>query len=182
MTDWERVRRLRAKGMDWKTIAEDPKVGFTPAEGAGDPARALKALYLVRKSRSQKASKGGDSAEDAPARRESSSWTDWLPVLGIAFLLSGALWLLGDFLYPSWTVIIPIFPYVIALPIAGVAILGAVLVLSLGSLGDSWKKGVVAGVTLGIAFILLSSTVTYYAGIPNLSHTSRGPEPGPGWA
>ena len=58
MTDWNRVQRLRAKGYDWTSVAEDPKVGFTPAEGIGDPGRALKALYLARKSHSSRRPRG----------------------------------------------------------------------------------------------------------------------------
>ena len=65
MTDWGRVGKLRAKGATWDEIAEDERVGFQPEKGT-DPGRALKALYLYRRSRS-----GGRvrSAETGPVRK-----------------------------------------------------------------------------------------------------------------
>jgi hypothetical protein len=44
VTDWDRVARLRAKGLDWKEIAEDRKVGFHPPPGSS-PGRALRVRY-----------------------------------------------------------------------------------------------------------------------------------------
>jgi hypothetical protein len=61
--DWQRVEKLRAKGASWEVISRDPKVGFAPPEGS-DPARPLKALYLQRRSRSQR-----HASSHAPAPR-----------------------------------------------------------------------------------------------------------------
>lgn len=49
MTDWERVSKLRAKGLAWSAIAKDRRVGFTADKG-WDPGRALKVLYERRRS------------------------------------------------------------------------------------------------------------------------------------
>jgi hypothetical protein len=50
VTDWERVEKLRSKGETWSDIAADEKVGFQAPDGT-DPGRAIKSLYLTRKSR-----------------------------------------------------------------------------------------------------------------------------------
>ena len=63
MTDWERVRRLRAKGRSWDEVARDPKVGYRAPAGV-DPGRGLKALNLVRQSR---APTGRKAALSSPA-------------------------------------------------------------------------------------------------------------------
>lgn len=50
MTDWTRVDRLRAKGVNWDRVASDKKVGYHPPPGV-DPGRALKTTYYNRRSR-----------------------------------------------------------------------------------------------------------------------------------
>ena len=50
MTDWSRVEKLRAKGIEWDEIAEDERVGFRADKGT-NPGRALKTLYYSRRSR-----------------------------------------------------------------------------------------------------------------------------------
>ena len=68
MVDWEAVERDRTQGWDWDRIADDPKVGFHAEEGAGEPGRALRALYYQRRSKSQRRpgrSEGGGKGSDA---------------------------------------------------------------------------------------------------------------------
>ncbi len=50
MTDWQRVEKLRAKGIEWDEIAEDTRVGYVADKGT-NPGRALKILYYSRRSR-----------------------------------------------------------------------------------------------------------------------------------
>lgn len=49
MTDWERVEKLRSRGRDWEDISQDSRVAFQAPQGA-DAGRALKTLYLKRRS------------------------------------------------------------------------------------------------------------------------------------
>jgi hypothetical protein len=58
MTDWSRVEKLRAKGVEWGEIAEDERVGFQADKGT-NPGRALKTLYYSRRSR--RGGKGGSA-------------------------------------------------------------------------------------------------------------------------
>jgi peroxiredoxin len=44
MTDWQRVEKLRAKGLSWDEVARDRRVGFHPPKGT-DPGRALKIIF-----------------------------------------------------------------------------------------------------------------------------------------
>lgn len=188
MTDWERVRRLRAKGLDWTSIAEDPKVGYTPPSGVSDPGRALKALYLSRRSRAQRPGGGGARREQPPpaesAFQRRERWARPLPILGIAVLLGGFIWLAVALAYPSTAVFVPAlppaFPDVLTVVLVGLAIVLATFVLGVGSLADTWKKGVAAGVALGLVLAGGAAFAAYQAGIPNLTATTT-PEPGTGW-
>lgn len=72
MTDWDRVDRLRTKGVSWDEIAADPKVGFTAPKGS-DPGRSLKAFAYRRRSGRSKRSRprGSAAATSVPARPRS---------------------------------------------------------------------------------------------------------------
>lgn len=67
MTDWGRVEKLRRNGLDWDDIAEDERVGFRSDKGT-DPGRALKTLYLQRRSR--RGSRGGSRSARPQATRK----------------------------------------------------------------------------------------------------------------
>lgn len=71
MTDWDRVEKLRAKGLSWSEIAEDPKASFQPPAGA-DPGRALRSLYYQRQSRAGSGRRGDEPGAGVPRRATSS--------------------------------------------------------------------------------------------------------------
>jgi hypothetical protein len=183
VTDWERVRRLRAKGMDWRSIAEDPKVGYRAPSGISDPGRALKALYLARRSRAQRS---GDPRRDPSSRPEESNWQRRermgrpLPLLGIAVLLGGIIWISVALGYPAAGAVVPVFPYIVAFVIAGMAILAVASVGRLGSFASSWKKGVAAGLALGLALAGGTAVAAVSLGLPDL-HPISSNGPGNGW-
>lgn len=58
MTDWERVEKLRSRGMTWTQVARDRKVGFDAPSGS-DPGRALKTIYVRRRPRSDVSARHG---------------------------------------------------------------------------------------------------------------------------
>ena len=65
MTDWSRVEKLRARGIEWDEIAENERVGFQADKGT-NPGRALKTLYYSRRSRGR--GKAGTTARADGAR------------------------------------------------------------------------------------------------------------------
>jgi hypothetical protein len=68
MTDWDRVERLRAKGLSWDRIAADPKVGFTAPPGTA-PGRALRHLHYARRSRDRGARRAPSKAAGGTSTR-----------------------------------------------------------------------------------------------------------------
>lgn len=185
VTDWKRVQRLRAKGYDWASIADDPKVGFTPSGDVGDAGRALKALYLARKSHASRRSRGGGGEDEGtgPAAR-GRRWGACFEVLGLALVIGGIVWILTALAFPSVSVLLPAlpprFPDILLVVIAGAALLAIPLVLGLAPLGDHWRKGVAAGAALALVFAGGSGLLVIAAGIPNLS-ANYTPGPGTGW-
>jgi uncharacterized protein DUF929 len=179
MTDWNRVERLRAKGYDWEAISEDPKVDFRTEVSAGTPGRALKALYLERKSKRRRSGHPGD--KDGPSQGEESASSRWparLIPLGIVLLLIGAIWTLVALAEPIARALLPVIPYTLGVIVAGAASLGTGFVVG-GSFRDitSLRKVVAIGIVLGL---VLSGSVTLIAieeGIPVLSPNVRS-EPG----
>ncbi|MCI4330597.1 MAG: DUF929 domain-containing protein [Thermoplasmata archaeon] len=180
------MNRLRAKGYDWKSIADDPKVGFTHSDDSGDPGRALKALYLTRKSRSTRSGKPGtpgESGEDSPTAAP-RRWGGRLEVLGVALIIAGLVWVAVALAFPSVAVLIPALPPrvpdIFLVVIAGIAVLLVPLVLGLAPFADHWKKGLAAGLALAVVLAGGSGLLAIAAGIPNLSpDTTQGP--GVGW-
>jgi hypothetical protein len=175
MTDWNRVERLRAKGYDWDAIAEDPKVEFRTEVSAGTPGRALKALYLERKSKRRRSGrpsdKNGNSGEDEAA---APRWPARLIPLGIVLLLIGIIWTLVALAEPIARALLPVIPYTLGVIVAGAVFLGAGFVIG-GSFRDvvSLRKVVAIGVVLGL---ILSGSVVLVAietGIPVLSPNVR---------
>lgn len=94
MTDWERVAKLREKGVDWDEIAGDPKVEFVPPKGT-DGGRALKSLYFARRSRAERTGtpsrprKGSTHAADGAGA--TGSRRGLLIAVGVAALLFAGL-------------------------------------------------------------------------------------------
>jgi len=186
VTDWNRVNRLRAKGYDWKSIAADPKVGFTASGDVGDPGRALKALYLSRKSHASRRAKSGDGEDGggSTAAKGSRRWGGRLEVLGIGLVIGGAAWLAAALAFPSVAVLLPAlppkFPDILLVVVVGLALLAVPLVLGLAPLGDHWKQGVAAGVGLAVILAGGAGLFVIESGIPNLS-ANTSPAPGVGW-
>src|SRR5690348_17784615 len=100
MVDWDRVEKLRSRGWDWDRIAGDEGVDFHADSGAGDPARALKALYFQRRSRSQR--RGGTDGDDAGGSKGRDVGPRWT-LLRVAFLLTPllAVWFVLALAFPS---------------------------------------------------------------------------------
>jgi hypothetical protein len=175
MTDWERVERLRSKGLDWESIAEDPKVEFHTEVRAGTPGRALKALYLERKSKRKRSgrvgSDGGDSDDAAPAHRRLPGR---LIALGIVLLLLGGIWALIASFEPIARALVPLVPYIVGIIVLGAVLLGAAFVIG-GSFRDltSLRKVVVVGVVLGLVVAGSVALIAFELGIPVLNPCSQ---------
>ena len=94
MTDWERVSKLRDKGLDWTDIAKDRRVGFVADSGL-DPERALKALYYRRRSSSQRTAKQRKTERSIKNRSYLSRRMTTLVATGaMVALLVSVLWFL----------------------------------------------------------------------------------------
>ncbi len=152
MVDWDRVQELRSKGWDWGKIAADPKVGFRADASAGDPGRALRALY--HRSRARERTKGSTSEGSGTGAEKKGEGTGWgilrifylvVPLVGVWFALA--------YLVPSPIgLVVPALPY-LGLVLAGVAL---VLIWSLwrSTGGRRWsavyRTTVIGGVILGL--------------------------------
>ncbi len=182
MVDWDQVERLRSKGWDWDRIAGEPKVGFHAEEGAGEPGRALRALYYQRRSRAQRRPTKGEGAAEGGPNAETSGrrWTlarvGYLavPLLGVWFVLA--------ILFPS-----PVGTYVPAIPWLGFLLAVAGFVLAFGLLrtipGERWSRAarttLVAGLVLGAVVAGTLGLVGNLSGCPTLPAGTTS-EPG-GW-
>jgi len=175
MVDWERVEQLRSKGWDWDSIAEDPKTHFTPPEGIEDSGKALKALYLSRKSRGQITKKKGETKESTTVRIKKA-----LVPVGLTIAIIGGIWFAFAYEVSLVGVWLLAFPYVMLVAIAGVVIMATGLVLATARLRDVWKKPVAVGIVLGL---LLAGTLALFAGslgVPNL-HPAFNEATGQSW-
>lgn len=183
MTDWERVEKLRAKGLDWQSIAEDEKVGFRAEVTAGSSGRALKALYLERRSRRRRT---GRSAPDAPESENEDSkkltrLTNRFIGAGIVIALLGAVWWGVVYGFPNAGVLTP-FPDLLFVIVAGLVLLGLALVLG-GSFRDftAWRKVIVGGIALGLVAAGGVSLYSVVIGIPVL-HPITNDQVGGNWS
>jgi hypothetical protein len=184
VTDWDRVRRLREKGWDWTSIAEDPKVHFTAPQGVSDPGRALKALYQDRKSKAQRTGRPMESPTAPVARPARERWRPGVVILGFALLIAGAIWLVVAYFYTSLRVIVGLFPPQFP-DILMVALLGAILLVGIWITGwaplrASLGKGIAAGIVAGIIVVGAVGYAAYAASIPNLNPNAT-PDTGSGW-
>src|SRR5690348_1388617 len=120
MTDWDRVERLRSKGLGWDSIAEDPKVGFSPPEGAGSSGRVLKAMYLQRRATSSGRRRKVASEKEKTGSLGDPSRSSRLFLYGLLLLVAGLIWTGFGFAFPGTIgLIVPVVPYLILLDIAG---------------------------------------------------------------
>jgi thiol-disulfide isomerase/thioredoxin len=181
MVDWDRVDELRSGGESWADIAADPKVGFHPEASAGDPGRALRALYHRQKARRERQGPA-PTPKKLPAKEQERRWTLvrfgylLVPVVGVWFALA--------YVAPS-----PVGLLVPAIPYLGLA-LAAVAFLLIYSLWRTTKRrwtaamrgAVVGGVVLGLIFAGMVGLVgALVFGCPYLPPPSSvGGEPG-GW-
>ena len=178
MTDWDRVERLRAKGWDWDSIAEDPKVKFAPPEGSGNPGRVLKSLYLKRRSRGKKK---GNSSGDGTGSSKGSPRRDlkgWFFPLGVLFTVAGGIWIAIAFSYPLAAQLLPPIPGILLVVIVGLALLGASFITgaATGSGHSNWHKVVAGGIILGLVLSGGAAVWAVAEGIPNLTaFTSSAP-------
>lgn len=175
MTDWQRVEKLRAKGVDWDEIAEDGRVGFKPEKGS-DPGRALKALHYQRRSKAARtvadSSRTGSSKgkEKVPV----SSLEARLPLFGLVFLLGGIVWSLVAYVYTPIALVVPLVPDIVLVAAAGAVLLAVPLVIwGTGEVRHVWKKGLAFGLAAGLALSGLS-IVAIPSGVPVLSHSGTG--------
>ncbi|HYA11214.1 MAG TPA: DUF929 family protein [Thermoplasmata archaeon] len=151
MVDWDKVQELRSKGWDWGDIAKDPAVDFHPDASAGDPGRALRALYHRSGRRTQKTA-AESAAPKRPSKEEAErKWT--LTRIGYLAVPTVGIWFLLAYVAPSPVgIIVPAIPY-LALVLAGVAFL-LIYALWRRTEGRRWtavyRRTVVVGVVLGI--------------------------------
>jgi hypothetical protein len=179
MVDWDAVEKLRSKGWDWDRIAADPKVGFHAEEAAGEPGRALRALYYQRRSKSQRRP---SRADGAPAKDSDADlkppWN--LARIGYVLVPLAAIWFVAAYAYPS-----PVGTYFPAFPYLGVILAASGFILAFGLLrtDERWSKAmrtsVVSGIVLGLVIAGGFALVAEVNGCPTLPPIS-GSEP-QGW-
>jgi hypothetical protein len=173
VTDWDRVRELREKGLDWRSIAADPKVKFSAPPGVQDPGRALKTMYLARQSREQRPGAQRPRRKGTNSTPEKVRWSQRLPFIGLFIIIAGLLWMGIALAYPLAGFLVgplpPRFPDILLVVIAGAVILGISYVLRMGSLSGSWKKGIAAGIVTGIVISGAMAGAGVLAGVPNLT-------------
>jgi hypothetical protein len=177
MVDWERVGRLRSKGVDWDEIAEDEKVHFTPPKGVEDAGKALKALYYSKRSRGQ-GSRGKEVEKEALMVRVKRA----LIPAGLAVAIIGAIW----FAFADYTslvgVFLPAYPGVLLVAVAGIVILAIGMVLGTSRLGEGWKKPVAFGIVVGLVLSGGLALLAIGLGLPNLTPAYAEPASiGHGW-
>ena len=171
MVDWDLVERRRSKGWDWDRIAEDPKVDFHADENAGDPGRALRALYYQRRSKSRRrpasSGDGGGATDLEPERR----WTVervaalLVPLLGVWFVLA--------LVVPSPIgTFVPAIPYLAILLGIALAVLGYALLRATSRWNLAIRNSVVIGVVLGLVFAGGFGVAALVSGCPTLASTA----------
>jgi Domain of unknown function (DUF929) len=166
VVDWKEVERLRSKGWDWSSIADEPRVKFAPPEGSGDAGRALKALYLNRKSQRSRGSRSRSvAAEDAEESTRERPLGRRLFVLGLFVVVAVAAWA-GVALYlPSpFGILVPFFPDLVVGIVVGAALVGAAFVLGVSDFRLGWYKPVAVGLVVGLVGVGLSGYVAYSQG------------------
>ena len=175
MVDWDTVERRRSKGWDWGRIASDPRVDFHAEEGAGDPGRALRALYYQRRSKSRR----GSSAAERGPRGDAEPENRW-NLVRVAALLAP--------MFAGWFVLAYVFPSPVGAFLSAIPVLVILMLLSIALLGfallrtaERWtpaiRNSLVAGAVLGLVLAGSFGLVAVVSGCPTLTATTSS-EPG----
>lgn len=182
MTDWDRVERLRAKGLDWETIADDEKVGYNAPDGVTDKGRALKGSYLSRRSTGRRSGKGGKGRNGSESSGEAipKSRMPLVVLIGLIVLIGAGIWAL---MAKTIGYVAEAPPGVLSLLVGvaiGAVIIGVGLLGGLSPLNDVWKKGLVIGLVVGLVLGGGAGLYELGAGAPNLNTTCDATPPSGG--
>jgi hypothetical protein len=172
MVDWDRVEELRSKDWSWSQIADDPKVGFHPDATAGDPGRALRAVYHRNRGKAAKTATPAAASKRAENEAERRWTLRRAGFLAVPFL---AMWFVVAYAAPS-----PVGLLVPAIPYLGLALALVAFVFFFAlwrSRGARWtpvfRTTVIGGVILGLVFAGLVGLVGVLAfGCPYLPPAS----------
>ncbi|MCI4350383.1 MAG: DUF929 domain-containing protein [Thermoplasmata archaeon] len=170
MTDWEAVERLRSKGWDWDRIASDPKVEFHAEDQAGDPGRALRALYYQRRSRQQRRPSRGSKSDRAADEKDPLRPRWSLARIGLILAPMFAVWTLLAYLYPSPVgVYLGWFPTLVFLLVIAVGVLCFGLLRAVDKWSSVHRNAVIIGAVLGLLVAGGFGLFAVAAGCPNLT-------------
>jgi hypothetical protein len=171
MVDWELVERRRSKGWDWDRIAEDPKVDFHADDAAGDPGRALRALYYQRKSKTKR--RPSPSSSGAVEVEPGSGWSLERVAAIIAPLL--IVWFVIAYFIPSPVgTYLPAIPDLIVIMLLGVGLLAFAMLRSANRWTTGIRNALVAGVVLGVVFAGAFGVAALVSGCPTLTSQTSG--------
>jgi nitrate reductase NapE component len=173
MVNWREVERLRSRGLDWETVAAAPSVQFLPPDGVEDAGRALKTLYLTRKSQRSRSSRGGSLAaeeEAAAARAPARLWSSRLFPVGTFLAVAAAVWSIVAVAFPApYGIVVPFLPDLLLGLLLGAALLIAAFLLGVSDLRGAWTKPVAVGIVLGLIGVGLSGFVASQEGYLSLA-------------
>jgi hypothetical protein len=175
MVDWDYVDRRRAKGWDWDRIAEDPKAGFHAEADAGDPGRALRALYYQRRSKGRRAAGDSDRPNRDGTGDEGPRPYSLFARIGLILAPLFGIWFVLALVFPS-----PVGTYLAAVPWIGLLLAVGALVLAYGMLKSTtrWapalRTSLVIGIILGFCVAGAMGGVALIQGCPTLTSTTTG--------
>lgn len=180
MVDWTRVEKLRARGLSWEEIARDERVHFSPPEGVADPGRALKSTYFARRSRAKPTPAPSTEVKTRRGGRHRLPLRDWVPLVGIAVLLAGAVWALIVYADPLAGILVGgIVPGILILVLVGAGLVAVNFVFRIGRFSRVWKPAVALGITCVMVLAGVSLIEATAAGVCGVS-SSTSSEPS-GW-
>ncbi|MGI0053585.1 MAG: DUF929 family protein [Thermoplasmata archaeon] len=171
MVNWKEVERLRARGLDWASVAESPAVQFTAPDGVEDAGRALKTLYLTRKSQRSRRSRGGPVAGEGPTEEQVTTGrrSKWLLSAGLLLLSGAAVWSVVAKAVPApFGIEVTFLPDLVLGLLVALGLLGAAFLLGISDLRGAWVKPVTVGIVLGLVGVGLSGFVAIQQGAPVL--------------
>lgn len=183
MTDWDRVEELRAKGWDWKAIAKEGDVGFSPPQGSKDAGKALRAAYVSRKARAAQRARRRErrsTVRTEERRPTGGTLPDLLVQLGVLVALAGALWYAVASVVPLAGAFVAPFPDLLGVILVGIGLLTAGMVVGVERSFPPWRKYAAVGVVVGLLAPAGAVLAAQSAGIPNLS-TSVSNAAGSNW-
>ncbi|MCI4324973.1 MAG: DUF929 domain-containing protein [Thermoplasmata archaeon] len=174
MVDWELVERRRSKGWDWDRVAEDPKVDFHADDAAGDPGRALRAMYYQRKSKTKR--RPSPSAAGGVDVESGAGWSLERVASVVAPLL--IVWFVIAYFIPSPVgTYLPAIPDLVVIMLLGVGLLAFAMLRSANRWNTGIRNALVAGVVLGIVVAGGFGVAALVSGCPTLTSQTTG-EPG----